>query len=124
MATISGGFSAGLSIALSGLRDAQLRMDTAAHNVANANTDNFTPQRVISHAVPSGGVTSIVETTPPPPKQPPPPGNTNPDFLFPSQTDLIGELIHAILGQRAFDAGARTFSANAESLGTLIDALG
>lgn len=38
-------FSA-LHVALSGLRSAQLAMDTASHNVSNANTEGFTRQRV------------------------------------------------------------------------------
>jgi flagellar hook-associated protein 1 len=37
---------AGLNTALSGLRASQLGLDTASHNVANANTDGFTRQRV------------------------------------------------------------------------------
>jgi flagellar hook-associated protein 1 len=39
------GFSA-LHVALSGLRAAQMSMDTAAHNVSNANTVGYTRQRV------------------------------------------------------------------------------
>ena len=38
-------FSA-LHVAMSGLRAAQLAMDTASHNVANANTPGYTRQRV------------------------------------------------------------------------------
>lgn len=121
---ISGNSSTGFSIALSGLNDARLRLDVAAHNIANANTDNFAPQRVVSQALPDGGVTATTETQPPPPKQPPPPGNMNPNFLFPSQTDLVGELVNTILGQQAFEASAQVLSTQAESSKTLIDAFG
>ena len=43
------------AIASSGLRAAQLRMDTSAHNVANLNTPGFRRQTVSSEAVAGQG---------------------------------------------------------------------
>lgn len=52
-----------LHTALSGLRAAQVGMDTAAHNVANANTEGFTRQRVDqSNRLPSGTSRFVVGT--------------------------------------------------------------
>lgn len=42
------------SIAASGLGAAQLRLDSAAHNVANANTPDFRRQEVVQSAAPGG----------------------------------------------------------------------
>ncbi|SFE06562.1 flagellar basal body protein [Paracidovorax konjaci] len=43
------------SIASSGLRAAQLQLDTSAHNVANLNTEGFRRQTVEQEAVPDQG---------------------------------------------------------------------
>ena len=51
------------SIASSGLRAAQLHMDTSAHNVANLNTPRFQRQSVALQAQPTGGVSAAVRTT-------------------------------------------------------------
>jgi flagellar hook-associated protein 1 FlgK len=60
-------FSA-LHVALTGLRAAQLRMDTASHNVSNANTPGYTRQRVelaprLPRTLPEGKVGTGVEIT-------------------------------------------------------------
>src|SRR6266849_4724470 len=46
--------------AVRGMRDATVRLDVAANNVANATTEGFKPSRVASAALPGGGVQSIV----------------------------------------------------------------
>ena len=51
------------SIASSGLRAAQLQMNTSAHNVANLNTPRFQRQSVALQAEPTGGVSAAVRTT-------------------------------------------------------------
>lgn len=48
------------SIALSGLQVETQRVSVSAHNVANANTDGFTPSDVAAQEVPNGGVTGEV----------------------------------------------------------------
>ncbi len=42
------------------MRDAAVRLDVAANNVANATTEGFRPSRVVSTALPGGGVASSV----------------------------------------------------------------
>lgn len=49
------------SIALSGLNAAQLRLDSAAHNMANLQTGNFRQQEVVQQSVGQGGVTASVQ---------------------------------------------------------------
>lgn len=44
------------SIALSGLNAASLRLDSAAHNIANLQTPEFRRQQVRQQALPEGGV--------------------------------------------------------------------
>lgn len=46
------GLSIGLDTAVTGLRAAQLAIDTTAHNVANANTDGYSRQEVLFRAIP------------------------------------------------------------------------
>lgn len=46
--------------ALSGMNAAQTRLNVAAHNVANLNTEGFTRQQVSQTTQPDGGVTSTV----------------------------------------------------------------
>ena len=43
------------SIALSGLNASQARLNTAAHNIANSQTEDFHRQRVQQTALPQGG---------------------------------------------------------------------
>jgi flagellar basal body rod protein FlgC len=45
---------------LSGLRDAMLRVDVAAGNIANLQAQNVSPARVVSSELPRGGVESVV----------------------------------------------------------------
>ena len=53
------------SIGLSGMRAAQLRLDTSAHNVANAQTPHFQRQVVVQTAQPpSGGVQAQIAREP------------------------------------------------------------
>jgi flagellar hook-associated protein 1 FlgK len=46
------GLSIGLDTAVTGLRAAQLAIDTTAHNVANANTEGYSRQEVLFRAIP------------------------------------------------------------------------
>ena len=66
-----------ISIAASGLRDASVRLDVAANNIANVNTAGFTPSRVDSVETAGGGVAPVVVLFGPNPLSDLPPG-TNP----------------------------------------------
>lgn len=48
------------SVALSGMKAAQTRLDASAHNVANVQTDNFRRHEVTQEAQAAGGTTAIV----------------------------------------------------------------
>jgi flagellar basal-body rod protein FlgC len=104
------------SIALSGMRDAQLRVDVAAHNIANMNTDGFVPSRVISSEARGGGVQSTVQPGTPPPL---PPGRPP----LPSGTDLPTELMGMMTAELAYVANAMVLRTQAEMTGTLLDVL-
>ncbi len=57
-----GGASSLLSVARSGLQAAQTRLDVAAHNIANLNTEGAVRQTVQAQPLPGGGVQ--VQTAP------------------------------------------------------------
>lgn len=46
-----------VSTALSGMNVAQTRLDVAAYNIANLNTDNFARKEVVQADLPQGGAT-------------------------------------------------------------------
>src|SRR5262245_16940617 len=54
------------SIALSGLQSAQLRIGSAAHNIANAMTPEFRRQLAADQTVDGGGVQTTIERAPVP----------------------------------------------------------
>jgi flagellar basal-body rod protein FlgC len=92
-----------LNAAVSGLRDATLRLDVAANNIANANTPEFAPSRVVSEEAPGGGVASTVT-----------PGGPPPDLPDMSGTDLATEMVNLIVAKITFAANARVISTAAE----------
>ena len=102
-------------ISASGLQDATLRMSTVAHNVANANTPDFVPDRVDSITLEAGGVRGLVV-------------ESNASMLGmadrTSQTELGGELVNLLLARHAFEANARTMQTQSESQRSIINAFG
>ncbi len=84
-----------LSGAQSGLNDARVRLDVAAHNVANLNTPGFEPAQVVSVEAPGGGVTSIVTQAEP---------ADVPDRM--SAADLVTQVVATIMARIAFSANA------------------
>jgi flagellar basal body rod protein FlgC len=108
-------FGFGFDISASGMRDAMLRLDVAANNIANLNTDSFVPSHVQSSERPGGGVTSVVVRDPAP--VPDPSGTT------PSGTDLPGEIADILTAQIAFAANAFALRAQAATARVLIDLL-
>lgn len=107
---ITSGASA-IGTALSGLRAAQLRLDSSAHNVANVQTPDFRRQGVTQSARPGhGGVDARVEheaTSPPPGAQ------------------GFGRLAEDLVGQNislySFKANLSTLKAHDRMLGALLD---
>ncbi|HRH15959.1 MAG TPA: flagellar basal body protein [Aquabacterium sp.] len=51
------------SIARSGMNAAMIQLDVSAHNIANAQTPGFKPQRAEMAAQPEGGVTATITQT-------------------------------------------------------------
>ena len=54
------------SIALSGLKAAQTRLDVSAHNIANLQTGDFRRQEVRQESTPGGGTRATVQRAPAP----------------------------------------------------------
>jgi flagellar hook protein FlgE len=91
------------AIALSGMSAAMLRLDSAAHNIANAQTPGLRRQQVAQQALPGGGVQATSE-----------------------QSSVPGaNLIEDIVGQKAaaiaFKANVQVFRTGDAVLGTLLD---
>lgn len=92
------------SIAPSGLRAAQLRLDTSAHNVANMNTAGFRRHSVAQQAViDQGGVRASVEQAPS------------------EGAALEHDMVEQIAASYAFKANALVLRSADETLGTLLD---
>ena len=105
--------------AYSGMRAASLRLQTSAHNVANAQTDGFDPSRVVQQDVSIGGVHASVETV----------DAANPVVVRDgalvelSGTDLAGEMVEQLRAQRSHEANVSTLRTADEMVGTLLDVL-
>lgn len=93
------------SIGLSGLNAAQLRLDSAAHNVANLQTPGFRRQQVLQQAQPEGGVQAEIA----------------------AERQAGGSLEADVVEQRSaaysFQANLRTVKVQDEVLGSLLDAV-
>ena len=96
---------------LSGMRAAQLRLDTGAHNVANAQTPGFQRQAVAQTARPGlGGVDAQVVRKP---EGAPASGG---DFGH-----LAQDLVEGRMSVYSFAANLRVVDAEDRMLGTLLD---
>lgn len=118
---INNNFGSGFNASASGIRDAQLRMNIVANNVANSNTDNFVPNRVNSSAnslEAGGGVNSSVESAYTPFQI----EGLGKDFI--SQTSLIEEAVNLSVAKHAYEANALMVKTGSEVTKTLIDMLG
>ncbi len=78
------------------MRDAAVRLDVAANNIANATTEGFTPCRVVSTALPGGGVDPRVV-----------PGDL-------AGVDLVGEMVGMMMAQVTFAANAKMMSTTSQ----------
>lgn len=96
-----------LQIGLSGMVAAQARMGSAAHNVANASTEAFRRQQVLS--TDAGGGEGVRVTL----SQASEPGN-----------DLATDVVAQRQALHLYTANLRTVQAADRALGSLLDALG
>lgn len=90
------------SIALSGMHAAQAALDTAAHNVANANTPGFRRQELTQTALAGTGVATAVTRS-----------STEGPAL---ETDLVGQL----QAKNAFLANLAVFKTSDQMAGALL----
>lgn len=90
-------------IALSGMQAARVQLDTAAHNIANAQTAQFRRQQVTQEAQPEGGVTTTISRSSTP----------GPDFA--------GDTVAQLSAGYAFVANLRVVETEHHMLGALLD---
>jgi flagellar hook protein FlgE len=93
------------SIGLSGLNAAQLRLDSAAHNVANAQTPGFRRQQVLQQAQPEGGVQAEIAAQ----RQ--------------AGGSLEADAVEQMSASYTYQANLRTVKVQDEVLGSLLDAV-
>lgn len=92
-----------LSIAQSGMQAAQVRLNAAANNVANAQTPDFRRDQVQQEAQSGGGVTARVEKVPQP------------------GAELTRDLVEQKSATYAFKANLQVLKAADDTLGRLLD---
>ncbi|NVD99399.1 flagellar basal body protein [Massilia sp. BJB1822] len=100
-----------LSAGLSGLQANQKALDVTAHNVANANTQNFQPQQAnFQEATPAGtGVTLSTAAR----------GLAQQEGL--SSENMAKDMSNSLVYKAGFDLSAKVIQAADERIGTLID---
>lgn len=93
--------------ALSGMQAAAQRMQAAASNTANRQTEGFERRGVVQTAAPDGGVQARIVTT-----------------GMPNDGDeaMVADAVEARDAVLAFAANASAFRAREDALGTLLDA--
>ena len=93
-----------LNIAASGIRFGQTKLDAAANNVANANTEGYERKEVVGVAEPGGGVRPVV---------------------VPGVDDgLAADIVQSIIAKHSVSANAAMFRKADGVVGDLIDLLG
>ena len=95
-----------LSIAVSGLQSAKVRVSAAAHNIANLTTESFRPVRVVQHETPSGGSEARLDQTP-----------------GPAPVDFVHETLELSRASIQHTAPLRLIAVEAELRGQLTDLL-
>ena len=102
MSAVNGSSGNHYANSVSGLRDASLRIQAVANNIANANTNGFSPDRVDSEAEKTGGVRGLVVEANSAILQ---------DKKAASQTDYATEAANLTLARRAFTANLAAMQA-------------
>jgi hypothetical protein len=142
--SIGEGLKGATAIAASGLRAATLRLDVAAHNLANLNTDGFVPARVVDTEARTGGVHSTVEisqrqggeesadgSSPEPQGGSQagaeggfPPATPLVEAFPPSGTNPVAEVMNILMAEAAFTASLRVLTTHNALQDKLLEALG
>jgi len=106
MQAYTGPMVASPALALSGMNAAQVGLRTAAHNIANLNTEGFRRQQVVQAEAPSGGVTTEL---------------TRAEHAGAKmETDMVGML----QAKHAFLANLAVFRTSDRMMGSLLDTIG
>ncbi len=112
---------AGISHSLSGLAAAQAKINSAAHNIANAHTSGFENTRTRVDAAGSGGAqvtldqsqNSLVSRVQ---------GASGDSFEFESsQVNLEEEVVNLLIAKRSFEVNVKAIEIQDQALGTLLD---
>lgn len=96
------------STALSGLQAAQLRLDAAANNVANAQTPGYRRETVAQQSAPGGGVQAQLQRAPQP-------------GAALEQDVVEQDVVEQLAATYAFKANLRTLQTQQHTLGALLD---
>lgn len=91
------------TIALSGMQAAGLRLAVDANNIANVNSEGFTPSRVRQSSLPDGGTSARLEPAPA------------------LRGDLVTPLIDQLGARYAFEANAVVLRTQLDAVGHLLD---
>ena len=103
-----------LNAGLSGLSSYQFAVDVTANNIANANTEGFTPSQVAFTEVQPGGGVSASTSAPTAPVS----------ADAPSATDLATELVNLQMYKIGYEANAKVVQTSDSLLGSLLDTRG
>jgi flagellar hook-associated protein FlgK len=113
------------NISLSGLNAASLRLSNSANNVANQNTPNYNPSKVVQESVePNGGVKAriVAPATSVNVSEPNNPNIDNNDELqVGSKVDLTSEVVQQKIATYNFKGSLKVLQASDEMLGSLLD---
>jgi flagellar basal-body rod protein FlgC len=111
-----------LNAALSALRAHEKKLDVAANNIANVNTDGFKKSRaVLQEADPSGVVVTISRVNTP--GSPIPSMEGSGEIRESSNVDLAEEIVDLHTAKYGFQANLKTLKTEDEMLGSLFDIL-
>lgn len=91
------------SISLSGMQAAQTRLQSSAHNIANAQTESFHRQRVVQASDPHGGVTTSITRE------------------SATGEQLTSDVVEQIQAKSDFMANLKVFKSSEKMLGSLLD---
>jgi flagellar hook protein FlgE len=100
--------SSASAIGLSGMNVAQMRMDSAAHNIANVQTPRFAAQTTVQSEVPGGGVQAKFARLAP-----------NPDGVEGNR--LATDLVEEKMATYSFAANLKTVQTQFKVLGSLLN---
>ncbi|MFZ6688446.1 flagellar basal body protein [Undibacterium sp. SXout11W] len=99
-----------LSSGLSGLHANSTALDSAANNIANANTNGYSPEVVNFQQGATGGVTVNISKA-----------GASASANSPSDTDLTTEIVNSIQYVAGFKLNAQVIKAADQVLGTLLN---